>query len=195
MEAADSERRRIARDLHDGLQTRLILLAIAAERIRTDAPDGSAAAAEELQTGLQAAIGELRELVTGVVPAALTQGGLYAAAEDLADRAPIPIELTLEPAQTRLPAAVESTGYFVLSEALTNAFKHAGARELRVYLGQRNGHLRIEVHDDGVGGAELANGAGLRSMADRVEAHEGSLLIESSPVGGTRITVEVPCAS
>ncbi|UGS35118.1 ATP-binding protein [Capillimicrobium parvum] len=187
VEAEDRERRRISRDLHDGLQTRLVLLAVEAQRAAGDTT--------ELRAGLEAAIAELRELVQGVMPAALTQGGLYAAAEDLADRAPVPVELDLSPGSDGLPAAVESTGWFVLSEAVTNAVKHAGARELYLSLGQIDGCLRIEVADDGVGGAAVDRGTGLRGMADRVEAHDGRLTVDSPAGGGTRIVAEVPCGS
>jgi signal transduction histidine kinase len=185
VEAADRERRRVARDLHDGLQTRLVLLAVEAQR----------AGAPQLREGLRAAIDELRELVAGVMPVALTQGGLYGAAEELADRAPVPVELELEPGPDGLPPAVETTGWFVLSEAVTNAVKHAHARELRLYLGQADGCLTIVVDDDGIGGAIAGSGAGLRGMADRVEAHDGRLVVDSPPGGGTRIVAEVPCGS
>jgi len=187
VEAEDRERRRIARDLHDGLQTRLVLLAVEAQR-----SDGDQAG---LRAGLQAAIAELRELVQGVMPAALTQGGIYAAAEELADRSPVPVELDLSPGAGHLPTAVETTAWFVLSEAVTNAVKHSGARELYVSLGEIDGCLRIEVADHGHGGAGANGGAGLRGMADRVEAHDGRLTVDSPPGGGTRVIAEVPCAS
>jgi signal transduction histidine kinase len=187
VEAEDRERRRIARDLHDGLQTRLVLLAVEAARAGDDHT--------ELRAGLEAAIAELRELVQGVMPAALTQGGIYAAAEDLADRSPLPVELDLTPGADGVPTAVETTAWFVLSEAVTNAVKHAGARGLYLSLGEVDGCLRIEVADDGIGGASAGAGAGLRGMADRVEAHNGLLTVESPPGGGTRVIAEVPCGS
>ncbi|MGC1166973.1 MAG: histidine kinase, partial [Solirubrobacterales bacterium] len=145
--ATDAERRRIARDLHDGLQTRLVLLTMTAGRAREDET-----AAAELGGGLEEAIVELRELVQGVVPAVLTERGLYAAAEELTDRMPIPVVLDLHPSPEPLPTGVETAGYFVVSEALSNAVKHARAEELRLSIGRRNGHLRIEIADDGVGG-------------------------------------------
>jgi len=191
VEAADGERRRLAHDLHDGLQTRLVLLAMEAGRLDADGNGGSAA---ELRSGLDDAITELREIVQGVMPAALTERGLYAAAEDLADRVPIPVALELEPDAPRLPAPVESTGYFVVSEALANAVKHSRAHELRVGLARADGCLRIEVADDGIGGARPDTGAGLRGMADRVDALDGRLEIESRPGAGTRVVAEVPCA-
>jgi len=187
LEAGDAERRRIARDLHDGLQTRLVLLAMLAGR--SGAGDDTAA---ELSAGLQDAITELRELVQGVVPATLTERGLYAAAEELTDRMPVPVAIDFDPAGGKLPLGVETAGYFVVSEAFSNAVKHSGAEEMRLSIGRYNGSLRIEVVDDGVGGARLGNG--LRGVADRVDALSGELTIVSPPGGGTRILVEVPCA-
>ncbi|MBS1885390.1 MAG: sensor histidine kinase, partial [Actinobacteria bacterium] len=186
VEATDAERRRIARDLHDGLQTRLVLLAMLAGR---PAADEETAAA--LSSGLQEAIVELRELVQGVVPAALTERGLCAAAVDLTDRMPIPVELDLEPLPGELPVGVETAGYFVVSEAFSNVVKHSRAGELRLSISRPNGSLRIEVVDDGVGGAHL--GGGLRGLADRIDALSGRLTVESPPGGGTRILAEVPC--
>lgn len=187
VEATDAERRRIARDLHDGLQTRLVLLAMLAGRAREDE-----AAAAELADGLQVAIAELRELVQGVVPAALTERGLCAAAEDLSDRMPIPVSLAFDGDTGTLPARVETAGWFVVSEAFSNAVKHAGAGELRLSIGRRNGSLRIEVADDGVGGADF-RGGGLSGLADRIDALDGNLSVVSPPGGGTRIVAEVPC--
>jgi signal transduction histidine kinase len=184
VEAADSERRRLARDLHDGLQARLVLLAMRADPV-----------SPELNAGLQEAITELRELVQGVMPAALTERGLYVAARELAERAPIPTELSVDANGASLPAPVESTGYFVVSEALTNAVKHSHAHELVVRLGHAGGALRIEVTDDGVGGAHVNGGAGLRGMADRIDALGGRLTVDSPLGGGTSVVAEVPCGS
>jgi signal transduction histidine kinase len=197
IEAADAERRRIARDLHDGLQARLVLLAVTAHSLRANAtrPSSVRAEAAELTSGLETAISELREVVQGVVPAALTERGLYAAAEELADHVPIPVALDLVPDTDRLPAAVESTGYFVVSEALTNAVKHSRARELVLRLGRVEERLRIEVSDDGVGGARPAGGSGMRGMADRVEALGGRLVVHSPAGDGTSLVAEVPCGS
>jgi signal transduction histidine kinase len=144
--AADGERRRIARDLHDGLQARLVLLAIKANGLREGAPAsaGLRADAAELEEGLRAAITELRELVHGVMPAALTERGLYAAAEELTDRVPIPTELDFRHNGTALPGPVESTGYFVVCEALANAVKHSRASGLAVRLEHAGQRLRIE---------------------------------------------------
>ncbi|HEY0279954.1 MAG TPA: ATP-binding protein [Solirubrobacterales bacterium] len=186
IEATDAERRRIARDLHDGLQMRLVLLAMMADR-----PGAGPETLAELNGGLQEAIAELRELVQGVVPAALTERGLYAAAVELTDRMPIPVELDFEPLRGELSIGIETAGYFVVSEALANAVKHSRAEELRLSIGRPAGRLRIEVVDDGVGGARP--GGGLSGLTDRVDALGGWMEVESPPGEGTRIVVEVPC--
>ena len=184
VQASDAERRRIARDLHDGLQSRLVLLAVQAGL----ADDAS------MRNGLEAAIDELRSLVNGVMPAELTERGLPAAVEGLADRMPVAVTLEVDALEQRFPPAVESTGFFVVSEALVNAVKHAQASELMVSLRRDPGdRLRIEVGDNGVGGADRGNG--IRSMTDRVEALGGRLLIESAVGAGTRVRAELPCGS
>lgn len=185
VEAGDAERRRLAGDLHDGLQSRLVLLAIQAGV----APNGDPA----LREGLDAAIDELRALVHGVMPAALTERGLPAAVRQLADRMPIAVTLDVRDGARRPSPAVESTGYFVTSEAMTNAVKHAHASELCVTIAWDAQWLRIEVHDDGIGGAGY--GGGIRSIVDRVEALGGMLRIESPVGAGTHVEVELPCAS
>jgi signal transduction histidine kinase len=194
VEAADEERRRIARDLHDGLQARLVLLAIQANGVRIDAtaPPGVRAQAFEVESGLQTAITELRALVQGVMPDALTEHGLFAAVEDLVDRVPLACELHLSRDRVPLPAAVESSGYFVLSEAIANAIKHSHASALAARLEARHGRLVIEVRDDGIGGARPSGGAGMRGMADRVDALGGCLHVHSSPGRGTRIVAQLP---
>jgi signal transduction histidine kinase len=197
VEASDVERRRIARDLHDGLQGRLVLLAIQANLLRGD-PTLSAdarASAAELGAGLQTAITELRDLVQGVMPAMLTERGLCAAAEELADRCPIPVALDLDSARVALPGSVESTGYFIVAEALANAVKHSHAAAVDLRMTRQAGRLRIELRDDGVGGAHANGGAGMRGMADRVAALGGRLMVRSPPGGGTGIVAELPCAS
>jgi signal transduction histidine kinase len=197
VEASDVERRRIARDLHDGLQGRLVLLAIQANAVHGD-PALSADArsdAAALGASLQTAITELRDLVQGVMPAMLTERGLCAAAEELAERCPIPVALDLDRARGALPGAVESTGYFLVAEALANAVKHSHASAVELRMTRQGGGLRIELRDDGVGGAHANGGAGLRGMADRVEALDGRLTVNSPPGGGTGIVAELPCAS
>jgi signal transduction histidine kinase len=197
MEAADAERRRIARDLHDGLQARLVLLAMTAHTVGAEAtrPATVVAKATELCSGLHTAITELRELVQGVVPATLTEHGLFAAAAELAGNLPVPVELDLDDDAHRLPRAVETAGYYVVAEALTNAVKHSRARALAVRLKRLDGVLRIEVADDGVGVAGPASGSGIRGMADRVDVLGGRLVVHSPEGGGTSIIAEVPCGS
>ncbi|HVX09138.1 sensor histidine kinase [Humibacter sp.] len=191
--AADSERRRIAQDLHDSLQMQLVLLALEAQQLAKGAdPSGAMAErATELRKGIDAAAAELRQIVHAVMPAALVERGLAAAVQDLADRMPIPTFVELE--SRTLPPAVESTAYFVVAEALTNAVKHSEATRISVRLAHRNDVLHVGVRDDGVGGALLNRGAGLRGIADRVDVLEGSITIESPPGGGTDIHAEVPC--
>jgi signal transduction histidine kinase len=186
IEATDAERRRIARDLHDGLQMRLVLLAMMADR-----PGADEETMAELNAGLQDAIAELRVLVQGVVPAALTERGLYAAAVELTDRMPMPVELDFEPLPGDLPIGIETAGYFVVSEALANAVKHSRAEEVRLSIGRPAGRLRIEVVDDGIGGA--LPGGGLSGLADRVDALGGWIEVESPPGEGTRLVAELPC--
>lgn len=182
--AADGERRRIARDLHDGLQARLVFLAVQA------ATDGDR---EALRAGLQAAIDELRELVDGVMPARLTERGLGAAVAGLRDRVPTPFALEVRGLDARLHPDVETAAFFVVSEAIVNAVKHAAAGTLAVALERDGDRLAIAVSDDGVGGARPQNG--MRNMADRVHALGGELDVDSPPGGGTRVRAVIPCGS
>jgi signal transduction histidine kinase len=134
------------------------------------------------------------------MPAALSERGLRAAAEELADSLPIPVVLELDPTDARLPGAVESAAYFVIAEAFANAIKHAKASELCLHIERVDGRLKVEVVDDGVGGAtdqgrRPSSGSGLRGMADRVEALDGRLIVDSPAAGGTRVYAEIPCAS
>lgn len=195
--AADRERRRIAQNLHDGPQAQLVALALEAQRIAA-APDASPAtveAATTLRRHIDSAAAELRHFVHGVLPAALLERGLPAAAEDLVDRLPLPTRLEVTVDGQHLPAAVESTAYFVLAEGLTNAVRHARANELAVRLAASGGTLLVEVGDDGVGSAHLTGGLGLRSLADRVDVLGGRLHLHSPAGGGTVLTVELPCGS
>ncbi|HWF74848.1 MAG TPA: histidine kinase [Solirubrobacteraceae bacterium] len=196
VEATDRERRRIARDLHDGLQAQLVLLAVKVGQIAPVPADAEVRAGlAELRAGLEGASDELRRLVQGVMPALLIERGLFAAAEDLVDRMPVPTRLHLTNLDGALPQSVESAGFFVIAEALTNAVKHSRANELAVSLERVDGRLMIEVRDDGVGGARVGGGTGLRGIADRVDVLGGRLLVESPPGEGTRLHAEVPCAS
>ncbi|MFZ0388574.1 MAG: ATP-binding protein [Solirubrobacteraceae bacterium] len=201
MRAADAERRRIARDLHDGLQLRLVLLAMHADQLCLDEHVCPAARARGagIRAELQAAIEELRAFVHGVMPAALCERGLVAAIRELTGTAPIPVQLTLsgvdDQAQAppaRLPEAVEGVAYFVVCEALSNAVKHAGAERVAVALTLAHGRLRVSVSDDGIGGAD-EHGSGIRGVADRVEALDGRLSIDSPGGRGTRVVAQLPC--
>ena len=193
VEAGDHERRRLAQDLHDRLQGRLILLAL---RVGNAAPGDDLV---DIRRGLDESITELRWLVQGVMPALLLERGLFAAVEDLADRVPIRTVLDFGPGgyplqDMRLPQSVEGTAYTVIAEALTNAVKHSAASTITVNVREDSTHLLIEVADDGVGGARPAGGLGLHGMADRVQALGGRLDIDSPEAAGTRVRAELPCA-
>ena len=197
--AGDDQRRRIERDIHDGAQQRLVALALelraAQKRLGSDlGPELDEVLADAVDE-LQLAVGELRELARGVHPAILTEEGLGAALESLADRTPIPVRIVAAP-DGRLPSEIEGAAYFVACEALANAVKHADATSVTISAAGRNGTLVVEVVDDGVGGASLnGDGSGLRGLCDRVEAHGGRLRIESPPGEGTRVIGELPCVS
>jgi signal transduction histidine kinase len=194
--AADEERRRIERDLHDGAQQRLVALALelrSAQRQLGDDRDPDlerllAATADELQVAVE----ELRELAHGLHPGILTQGGLEPALEALAARMPLPV--TVDASIERLAPDVEAAAYFVVSEALANVVKHAGATKASVLARRDDGVLVVEVEDDGAGGAD-ADGSGLRGLADRLESHGGRLYVESGAFSGTRLVGEIPCGS
>jgi signal transduction histidine kinase len=195
--AADEERRRIERDLHDGAQQRLVALALelrAAHRQLGAAGDPDveqllASTADELQVAVE----ELRELAQGIHPGILTQGGLGHALEQLASRAPLPV--SVDATKERFAPEVEATAYFVACEALTNVVKHAAATRVSIAARRDDGLLVIEVADDGRGGAEQSGGSGLRGLTDRVEARGGRLVVESVSGAGTRVRGEIPCAS
>lgn len=196
VEAGDRERRRIARNLHDGLQVRMVLLSMNAQQVAAD-PAASVVTqrAAALRTGIDEAAAELRTLVHEVMPAALIERGLCAATEDLVDRMPLPTRLQLDVTDGQLPAGLESTAYFVIAEGLTNALKHAGAHQLAVRLALDGGRLVVEIDDDGAGGATPSGGTGLHGLADRVDTLGGTFTL-SSPVGaGTRLVVTLPCGS
>ena len=148
-----------------------------------------------VRLGIDAAAAELRDLVHAVLPAALIERGLCAATEDLVDHVPIPTRLEMAVTESSLSPVVESTAYFVVAEALTNALKHARASALMVQLARVEEHLRVEVSDDGIGGADLRAGSGLGGLTDRVETLGGRLHVISPVRQGTRIIAELPCAS
>jgi signal transduction histidine kinase len=194
IEAADAERRRIERDLHDGAQQRLVALALTLRMAEKRASEGDASAAELVrQAGDEAglALKDLRDLARGIHPAILTNRGLPAALEDLAGRASVPVEVTAAPGE-RLPDQVEAAAYFVVSECLANIDKHAQATAATVAVTPRDGELLVTVSDDGVGGAGLDGGSGLQGLQDRVGALEGALAVESRPGEGTVVRASIP---
>jgi signal transduction histidine kinase len=189
-----SERRRIERNLHDGAQQQFVSLAMTLALLgRGLNGDGAQrrlldSAREQLDLGLA----ELRELARGIHPALLTERGLRPAIEGLAARAPLHVRV-LEVPEARLPEQVETAAYFIVSESLTNAAKHARAGAATVRIGRANGAAVVEVADDGVGGADPALGSGLRGLVDRLAALDGELVLESPSGGGTRLQARIPC--
>jgi signal transduction histidine kinase len=194
VEAGDAARRRVERDLHDGAQQRLVGLSLGLRMLEDRCKDvpGVAEDVEALQTELRAALQELRELARGLHPQILTEEGLGAAVESLADRSTVPVRVSIDGVE-RLPAPVEATAYFVVAEALTNVSKYAGASSAAVAIARANGSLLVDVTDDGGGGATIGGGSGLLGLEDRVAALGGTIAIES-PIGeGTRLHAEIPC--
>jgi signal transduction histidine kinase len=193
VDAQDDARRRLERNLHDGAQQRLVSLSLslrlAQQQLRSD-PETADELLSSSREELMQALEELRELARGIHPAVLTHRGLPEALEALANRSPLTIEL--DTPEERLPRQVEAAAYYVVSEALTNVTKYAEARRVRVHVSQLNGNALVEVADDGVGGADPARGSGLRGLADRLSALNGTLVVESPPGEGTCIRAEIP---
>lgn len=195
VEAADRERFRIARDLHDGLQMHLVLLGIEAQTIANSAVDQATnGAVVKLRQGIDTAAADLRRLVHDVLPAALLEQGLVAATEDLVDRLAVPATLHAELDEVTIATSTAHTAYFIVAEALANTVKHARASKVRVTMSQRNGRVQLEIEDDGIGGASIGAGMGLRGLADRVDALKGTIVIRSELARGTNVRVELPCA-
>jgi signal transduction histidine kinase len=195
VEAGDAERRRLERNLHDGAQQRLVALALdlrmigaTLEKDPSVARKTLAAAQDQLAQGLD----ELRELARGIHPAVLTDRGLGPALQALVNRAPVPVEITELP-EERLAGPVEAAAYYVVAEAITNVAKYARASHVTVSVRRSNGRASVTVSDDGVGGADAALGTGLRGLADRLEALDGHLEVDSRAARGTRISAEIPC--
>jgi PAS domain S-box-containing protein len=190
--AADDERRRVVRDLHDGAQQRLVhtvvTLKLARQALEKEEESGTALVGEALDQA-QVAIAELRELAHGILPAVLVRGGLRAGVDALASRAPLPVEARVSAA--RFPADIEATAYFVVAEALTNVAKHARAERAAVIAHVEDRTLRLEVRDDGIGGAR-PDGSGLLGLADRVAVVDGRLRVESGAGGGTLVSADIP---
>jgi signal transduction histidine kinase len=192
--AADAERRRIERNLHDGAQQRLVTVSVA---LGLEASRADAAGSDVLsraQDEVEQAIAELRELARGIHPTLLKDEGLEAAVEALARRTPLPVTVR-GTTRDRLPDPVELAAYFVVSEALTNVVKHASASEALVLLEREPDALRVTVTDDGVGGASITADSGIAGLRDRLEALDATLVIESDPRQGTTVCAKIPCGS
>ena len=192
--ASDEARRRIERDLHDGTQQRLVSLGLAARAAQADgAADRGDLRAElsRIAAGLADAVAELQEFSRGIHPAILSEGGLGPAVRTLARRSAVPVDLDVT-TNARFPEPIEIAAYYVASEALANAMKHAQASRVEISLTTRDGSLLLSIRDDGVGGANPARGSGLAGLADRVEALGGSIRLHSAAGAGTQITVDLP---
>ncbi|MEU1727237.1 histidine kinase [Nonomuraea sp. NPDC005692] len=196
VDAFETERRRIERDLHDGAQQRLVALSMTLGLARLDVPEDSPTARmlDAAHDEARQALAELRELIRGVHSQVLTDRGLGAAIRDVAGRSPVPVDVDAEELG-RLPAPVEVTAYYVVSEALANVARHSGATRAAVTARTAAGTLAVEVRDDGVGGADPASGTGLTGLADRLAVVAGRLSVSSPPGGPTLVRVEIPCAS
>jgi signal transduction histidine kinase len=192
--AADTARRRIERDLHDGAQQRLVTLALQLRAAQAAVPPAAEELADELEhvtIELTSVLDELREMARGIHPTVLVQGGLRPAMKTLARRSAVPVQLDVR-VQGRLPESVEIATYYVVAEALTNAAKHAHASVVHVEVEPAEGLLRVCVRDDGRGGADLAGGSGLVGLKDRVEALGGRICLQSAPGTGTAVKVTLP---
>ena len=195
LQASDTARRQVERDLHDGAQQRLVALGLRLQRARRLA---SSEDRDELATLLETATKEVRDTLEeiravsrGGQPSLLAERGLATAVDALAELAPIPVRIEITAEQ--LPAGVERTAYYVIAEGLTNVAKHAVATNVQVSITSRNGVTRVTIRDDGKGGAEIAAGAGLEGLNDRVAATGGTFNISSGP-GGTTLEATIPCA-
>jgi signal transduction histidine kinase len=195
--AGDHARRRFERNLHDGVQQRLVSLALWLRRVERRLPDGDAelkAALSEAVQELNATTDDVREIAQGIHPAILTQGGLGPALRNLALRSSVPVEVVVQH-EERLPEPVEVAAYYVAAEALTNAAKHAAASSARMTLERDDGLVRLRISDDGSGGADPSTGSGLTGIRDRIEALGGSLAVVSPPGRGTVLEVALPVVS
>jgi len=192
--AGDAERRRLERDLHDGAQSRLVSVNLLLGRLKLMVEgDAKATAMLDLaQSELRTGLAELRELARGIHPAVLTAHGLEPAIRSLASRSPVPVDVDADPVD--LPPPVEIAAYFVVSEALTNVAKYAQATAATVTVRAAHGVVRLEIADDGVGGADPSRGSGLDGLGDRVAALDGTITVDSPPGEGTTVRVEIPYA-
>jgi signal transduction histidine kinase len=193
--AADAERRRIARDLHDGAQQRILLVGLDVQRLARRADDADAVRAGLGQVGEQcrSLLADLRSLVQGIMPATLLERGLHAAVVTLSERMPVPVRIVTNEL-ARMDAEVEATGYFVVAEGLTNAVKHADATAIEVAMTVHEGRLEVSVTDDGRGPGDATTGFGLRSLGDRVAALDGTLVLAPADGRGATLRAEFGCA-
>lgn len=193
IDAGQKERQRLERNLHDGAQQRLIALSLELSRLEQQEENPALSARlDEARGELAVSLAELRDVARGLHPAVLTGHGLEVALESIAAHSPVSVELTVE-LEGRLHERIEVAAYYVVSESLANVAKHAQATTAKVDVVQTNGHLLVEIVDDGVGGADTEGGSGLRGLADRVEALDGRLRVWTPHGGGTRIKAEIPC--
>ncbi|NDU75739.1 sensor histidine kinase [Actinomadura sp. DSM 109109] len=195
VDAAEFERRRIERDLHDGAQQRLLAVAMDIGRARAkldEDPDGARALIEQAHAGTKEAISELRDLARGIYPAILTDRGLDPALSGLAGRAPVPVEVEVDLPE-RPPAAVESIAYFIVAESLANIAKYARATRASVRVAREDRWVVVEVIDNGVGGAVARPDGGLSGLADRAATIDGMLIVDSPPGGPTIVRADLPC--
>jgi signal transduction histidine kinase len=192
--AGDEARRRIERDLHDGIQQRLVTQSLMLSGIRDRVPEDIRADVDELREELATTRKELRDLSQGVHPSILVEVGLGAAVRALARRSPLPVRVQLR-AEDRLPGTAEITAYYVAAEAFTNAAKHANASAVDILIEEAGGALTVQVRDDGVGGADASRGSGLTGLRDRVEAVGGSMTLDSTAGTGTVLTVLLPVST
>ncbi len=195
VDAADAERRRIERDLHDGAQQRLTSLAVnlgVARTTMTDEPGPMREAIAQAHDEAKQALTELRDLVRGMHPAVLDDRGLDAALSGITARSPVPVHLVVDVTDRAAPE-VEAAAYFVVSEALTNATAHAGASRIDVMIERRDNRLSVAVTDDGRGGADPEQGTGLQGLTDRVGSVDGTFRVDSPPGGPTVVSAEMPC--
>ncbi|SFB61564.1 Signal transduction histidine kinase [Amycolatopsis marina] len=195
VDAAEAERRRIERDLHDGAQQRLVAVAMSLGRAKSKLdkdPEAVRALIEEAHSDAKLAVSELRDLARGIYPAVLADRGLDAALSAQAAKSPIRVDVSVE-VDPRPPAAVETTAYFIVGETLTNIAKHSGATEARVQVWRTEDTVTVEVSDNGHGGAEMRPGGGLAGLADRAATIDGVITVVSPPAGPTVVRADLPC--
>lgn len=192
VDAFETERRRIERDLHDGVQQRLVALTMTLGRAELDVPDGPGlATVQEAHRQAEEALADLRGTIRGIHPRVLVDHGLAAAVHELADRSAVPVSVDVR-LEERLPGPVEQAAYFVVSEALTNVARHSGARRAGVHAWRTGSSFVLTVEDDGVGGADAADGTGLAGLGVRLDALGGTLRVTSPPGGPTEVRMECP---